>query len=147
MPRSCTFALMATKHEACSCKLQSAPLPLHTPWLLLCCIYRLTAGETRECRRARSESSRNNTRCSGLARPRAPALQCLNVFLGAGSCPGALSLVVCALGWYQLCVRWDGMRCVCAGMASVAPAVGAVLVCACGTGGRRCGLTCVWYLR
>ena len=26
-------------------------------------------------------------------------------------------------------------------------AVGAVLVCACGPGGRRCGLMCVWYLR
>ena len=37
--------------------------------------------------------------------------------------------------------------CMCAGMVPVAPAVGAVLVCACGPGGRRCGLMCVRYLR
>ena len=38
-------------------------------------------------------------------------------------------------------------RCMCAGMVPVAPAVGAVLVCACCTGGTWCGLMCVWYLR
>ena len=70
------------------------------------------------------------TRCSGLARTRAPALQCLDVFLGAGEWPRRLVF-----------------SCVCAGMVPVAPAVGAVLVCACGPGGRRCGLMCVWYLR
>ena len=70
------------------------------------------------------------TRCSGLARPRAPALQCLDVFLGAGELPRRLVF-----------------SCVCAGMVPVAPAVIAVLVCACGTGGRRCGLMWVWYLR
>ena len=70
------------------------------------------------------------TRCSGLARPLAPALQCLDVFLGAGELPRRLVF-----------------SCVCAGMVSAAPAVGAVLVCACGTGGRRCGSMCVGYLR
>ena len=70
------------------------------------------------------------TWCSGLARPRAPALQCLDVFLGAGELP--LRLV---------------FSCVYAGMVPVAPAVGAVLVCACCTGGTLCGLMCVWYLR
>ena len=70
------------------------------------------------------------TWCSGLARPRAPALQCLDVFLGAGELPRRLVF-----------------SCVCAGMVPVAPAVGAVLVCACGPGGRRCGLMGVWYLR
>ena len=70
------------------------------------------------------------TRCSGLARPCAPALPCLAVFLGAGELPRRLVF-----------------SCVCAGMVPVAPAVGAVLVCACGPGGRRCGLMCVWYLR
>ena len=44
------------------------------------------------------------------------------------------------------CAVWV-FSCVCAGMVPVAPAVGAVLVCACGPGGRRCGLMCVWYLR
>ena len=39
-------------------------------------------------------------------RPRAPALQCLDVFWAPGSCPGASSLVVCALGWYLLRPRW-----------------------------------------
>ena len=70
------------------------------------------------------------TRCSGLARRCAPALPCLAVFLGAGELPRRLVF-----------------SCVCAGMVPVAPAVGAVLVCACGPGGRRCGLMCVWYLR
>ena len=70
------------------------------------------------------------TRCSGLARPRTPALQCLDVFLGAGELPRRLVF-----------------SCVCAGMVPVAPVVGAVLVCACCTGGTRCGLMCVWYLR
>ena len=70
------------------------------------------------------------TRCSGLARRCAPALPCLTVFLGAGELPRRLVF-----------------SCVCAGMVPVAPAVGAVLVCACGPGGRRCGLMCVWYLR
>ena len=60
----------------------------------------------------------------------APALPCLAVFLGAGELPRRLVF-----------------SCVCAGMVPVAPAVGAVLVCACGPGGRRCGLMCVWYLR
>ena len=69
-------------------------------------------------------------RCSGLARPCAPALPCLAVFLGAGELPRRLVF-----------------SCMCAGMVPVAPAVGAVLVCACGPGGRRCGLMCVWYLR
>ena len=41
-----------------------------------------------------------------LFRPRAPALQCLDVFWAPGSCPGASSLVVCALGWYLLRPRW-----------------------------------------
>ena len=36
--------------------------------------------------------------------------------------------------------RWNFFSCVCAGKVPVAPAVGAVLVCACGPGGRRCGL-------
>ena len=70
------------------------------------------------------------TRCSGLARPCAPALPCLAVFLGAGELPRRLVF-----------------SCVCAGMVPVAPTVGAVLICACGTGGTRCGLMCVWYLR
>ena len=52
------------------------------------------------------------------------------VFLGAGELPRRLVF-----------------SCVCAGMVPVAPAVGAVLVRACGPGGRRCGLMCVWYLR
>ena len=67
------------------------------------------------------------TRCSGLARPHALVLQCLDVFLGAGELPSSV--------------------CVCAGMITVAPAAGAVLVCACCTGGTRRGLMCVWYLR
>ena len=70
------------------------------------------------------------TRCSVLARARTPALPCLAVFLGAGELPRRLVY-----------------SCVCAGMVTVAPAVGAVLVCACGPGGRWCGLMCVWYLR
>ena len=53
------------------------------------------------------------TRCSGLARRCAPALPCLAVFLGAGELPRRLIF-----------------SCVCAGMVPVAPAVGAVLVCA-----------------
>ena len=60
----------------------------------------------------------------------APALQCLAVFLGAGELPRRLVF-----------------SCVCAGMVPVAPAVDAVLVCACSPRGRRCGLMCVWYLR
>ena len=63
---------------------------------------------------------------SGLARRCAPALPCLAVFLGAGELPRRLVF-----------------SCVCAGMVPVAPAVGAVLVCACGPGGRWCGLMCV----
>ena len=43
------------------------------------------------------------TRCSGLVRPRAPALQCLDVFLGAGELPRCLV--------FSLCVRWDGTCC------------------------------------
>ena len=43
------------------------------------------------------------TRCSGLARPRAPALQCLDVLLGAGELPRRLVF-----------------GCVCAGMVPVA---------------------------
>ena len=70
------------------------------------------------------------TRCSGLARSRAPALLCLDMFLGAREWPRRLVFSR-----------------VCAGMVPVAPAVGAVLVCACCTGGTRCGLMCVWYLR
>ena len=70
------------------------------------------------------------TRCSGLAKPRAPALPCLDVFLSTGELPRRLVF-----------------SCVCAGMVPVAPAVGAMLVCACCTGGTRCGLMCVWYLR
>ena len=71
-----------------------------------------------------------DTWCSDLARPRAPALQCLDVFLRAGELPRRLVF-----------------SCVCAGMVPVAPAVGAVLVCACCTGGTQRGLMCVWYLR
>ena len=48
------------------------------------------------------------------------------MFLGAGELP-----------------RRVVFSCVCAGMVPVEPAVGAVLVCARGTGGRRCGLMCV----
>ena len=55
-----------------------------------------------------------------------PALPCLAVFLGAGELPRRLVF-----------------SCVCAGMVPVAPSVGAVLVCACGPGGRRCGLSSV----
>ena len=50
------------------------------------------------------------TRCSGLARPCAPALQCLDVLSGAGELPRRLVF-----------------SCVCAGLVPVAPAVGAVL--------------------
>ena len=49
-------------------------------------------------------------RCSGLARPSASALQCLDVLLGAGELPPRLVF-----------------SCVCAGLVPVAPAVGAVL--------------------
>ena len=48
----------------------------------------------------------SNACCSGLARPSVPALQCLDVLSGAGSCPGATLLVVCALGRYLLRPRW-----------------------------------------
>ena len=44
-----------------------------------------------------------NCLCSGLARPRAPALQCLDVFPGAGELPRRLVL--------SLCVGWDGTCC------------------------------------
>ena len=50
------------------------------------------------------------TRCSGLARPSTPALQCLDVLSGAGELPRHLVF-----------------SCVCAGLVPVAPAVGAVL--------------------
>ena len=49
-------------------------------------------------------------RCSGLARPSAPALQCLDVLSGAGEFPRRLVF-----------------SCVCAGLVPVAPAVDAVL--------------------
>ena len=49
-------------------------------------------------------------RCSGLARPSAPALQCLDVLSGAGELPRRLVF-----------------SCVCAGLVPVAPAVAAVL--------------------
>ena len=55
------------------------------------------------------------TRCSGLARPSAPALQCLEVLSGAGELPRRL-----------------GFSCVCAGMVPVAPVVGAVHRVQCG---------------
>ena len=64
---------------------------------------------------------------SGLARQR---FSVVDVFLGAGELPRRLVF-----------------SCVCAGMVPVAPAVGAVLVCSCCTGGTRFGLMCVWYLR
>ena len=49
-------------------------------------------------------------RCSGLARPSAPTLQCLGVLSGAGELPRRLVF-----------------SCVCAGLVPVAPAVGTVL--------------------
>ena len=49
-------------------------------------------------------------RCSGLAGPRAPALQCLDVLSGAGELPWRLVF-----------------SCLCAGLVPVVPVVGAVL--------------------
>ena len=66
--------------------------------------------------------------CPGLAPQRFSVQTC---FQAPGSCPGASSLVVCALGWYLLHLRW----------------VPCWLICAWCTGGTRCGFMCMWYLR
>ena len=78
-----------------------------------------------------THAQETSTSLYSVFRPgQAQRFRVLTVFLGAGELPRRLVF-----------------SCVCAGRVPVAPAVGAVLVCACGPGGRRCGLMCVWYIR